>query len=87
MSRYVLFLLIEDSDFHAGWEVGLMDDSAEKSTPAGYLIAIVAVVGGTLMMSPFDVFSTVIGALLLLGLMLFMLVMYGASSLQETTAR
>lgn len=46
------------------------DETPAKSTPAGYFFAIIAVLGGTLLMPPFSFVFTMTGALLLLGLAL-----------------
>ncbi len=45
----------------------------EAHTPAGYFIAIVAVLGGALLMPSFPVFIIVIGPLLLLSIMAYAL--------------
>ncbi len=42
-----------------------MDETPEQHTAAGYFIAIVAVLGGALLMPSFTVFFTTIGPLLL----------------------
>lgn len=45
----------------------------EAHTPAGYFIAIVAVLGGALLMPSFPVFIIVVGPLLLLGILVYAL--------------
>lgn len=45
----------------------------DAHTPAGYFIAIVAVLGGVLLMPSFPVFIIVVGPLLLLGIMAYAL--------------
>ncbi|HEV7235608.1 MAG TPA: hypothetical protein VGN15_05465 [Ktedonobacteraceae bacterium] len=45
----------------------------EAHTPAGYFIAIVAVLGGALLMPSFPVFIIVVGPLLLLGILAYAL--------------
>jgi hypothetical protein len=50
------------------------DETSTKSTPAGYFIAIISVVGGTLLIPPFSFVFTIMGALLLLGLILLLLI-------------
>ena len=45
----------------------------EAHTPAGYFIAIVAVLGGALLMPSFPVFILVVGPLLLLGILAYAL--------------
>ena len=58
------------------------DETPTKSTPAGYFFAIIAVVGGTLLIPPFSFVFTMTGALLLLGLVLA-LVLYKARRVQR----
>ena len=43
-----------------------MDETPEKRTSAGYIIPIIAVLGGAILMPPFAVFFTTIGPFLLL---------------------
>jgi hypothetical protein len=50
------------------------DDTSSKGTPTGYFITIIAVLGGTLLIPPFSFVFTIIGALLLLGLILLLLI-------------
>ena len=45
----------------------------DTHTPAGYFIAIVAVLGGAMLMPPFPVFIVVIGPALLLGILAYSL--------------
>ncbi len=51
-----------------------LNDPPERSTPTGYFIAILAVLGGTLLMPPFFLVFTLIGALLLLVLIAALLI-------------
>lgn len=43
----------------------------DAHTPAGYFIAIVAVLGGAMLMPPFPVFVVVVGPALLLGILAY----------------
>ena len=45
----------------------------DARTPAGYFIAIVAVIGGTFLMPPFPIVIMIAGPLLLLGLLAYSL--------------
>jgi hypothetical protein len=51
-----------------------VDETSSKGTPAGYFIAIIAVLGGTLLIPPFSFVFTIIGALLLLALILLLII-------------
>src|SRR5258706_5247487 len=51
-----------------------VDETSSRGTPAGYFIAIIAVLGGTLLISPFSFVFTIIGALLLLALILLLII-------------
>jgi hypothetical protein len=53
-----------------------MDKTPEKHTAAGYFIAVIAVLGGMLLMPSFAVFFTTIGPLLLLVLTPVLLIGY-----------
>ena len=53
-----------------------MDETPEKHTAAGYFIAIIAVLGGALLMPSFAVFFSTIGPLVLLVLTPVLLIGY-----------
>src|SRR5579884_3163839 len=46
----------------------------ERNTPSGYFIAIIAVLGGTLLIPPFSLVFTWIGAMLLVALIVVLLI-------------
>jgi len=54
-----------------------MDETPERHSAVGYFIAIIAVLGGALLMPSFEVFFTTIGPLLLLVLTPVLLIGYG----------
>ncbi len=58
----------------------------EAHTPAGYFIAIVAVLGGALLMPSFPVLIIVIGPLLLLGIMAYALLRRKQSKARKNAA-
>jgi hypothetical protein len=51
-----------------------VDETSSRGTPAGYFIAIIAVLGGTLLIPPLSFVFTIIGALLLLALILLLII-------------
>jgi hypothetical protein len=60
-----------------------MDETQEKQTAAEYFIAIIAVLGGALLMPSFAVFFTTIGPLLLLILTPVLLIGYAQHRQQK----
>ena len=60
-----------------------MDETPEKHTAAGYFIAIIAILGGALLMPSFAVFFTTIGPLLLLILTPVLLISYAQYKQQK----
>jgi len=60
-----------------------MDEAQEKHTAAGYFIAVIAVLGGMLLMPSFAVFFTTIGPLLLLVLTPVLLIGYAKHKQQK----
>jgi hypothetical protein len=62
-----------------------MDETPEKRTSAGYIVPIIAVLGGAILMPPFAVFFTTIGPLLLLILTPIVLISFAQYRQQKRT--